>query len=47
MTDHKEGILRWDIEVPGEAVGPDRNVLKYTLQMEYDKQLTVTQREGK
>lgn len=42
MTDHKEGILRWDLAVPSEAVGPERYVLKYTLQLEYDKQMAIT-----
>jgi uncharacterized protein (TIGR02231 family) len=42
MSDHKEGILRWDLAVPAESVGPDRYVLKYTLQLEYDKQMAIT-----
>ncbi len=41
LTDRKDGILRWDIEVPAEAVGPKKKVLRYTMQVEYDKQLTI------
>jgi hypothetical protein len=36
-----EGLLRWDVEVPEGAMGPQRFVLKYTMQMEYDKQLAI------
>ena len=41
MTDHDQGILRWDLDVAPDAAGPDRHVLKYTLQLEYDKQLAI------
>ncbi len=41
LTDRKTGILRWDIEVPAQAVGPKRKVLRYTMQIEYDKQLSI------
>ncbi|MDZ4656786.1 MAG: mucoidy inhibitor MuiA family protein [Bythopirellula sp.] len=41
MNDRKDGILRWDVEVPAQAVGPQRKVLKYTMQIEYDKQLSI------
>jgi hypothetical protein len=41
MKDRKDGILRWDVEVPAEAVGPKAKVLKYTMQLEYDKQLSI------
>ena len=41
MTDRKNGILRWDVKVPAHAVGPQRKVLKYTMQIEYDKQLSI------
>lgn len=40
-TDRKEGILRWDLEVPAQAVGPKGEVLRYTMQIEYDKQLSI------
>ncbi len=40
-SDRKEGILRWDLEVPAQAVGPKEKVLKYTMQIEYDKQLSI------
>jgi uncharacterized protein (TIGR02231 family) len=41
LNDRKEGLLRWDVEVPAEAVGPKRKVLRYTMQIEYDKQLSI------
>lgn len=36
-----EGMLRWDVEVPAGATGVDRFVMKYTMQIEYDKQLSI------
>ena len=41
MTDRKDGILRWDVEAPAQAVGPKQKVLRYTMQIEYDKQLSI------
>jgi uncharacterized protein (TIGR02231 family) len=41
MNQRKEGILRWDVEVPAQAIGPKQKVLKYTMQIEYDKQLSI------
>ncbi len=41
LTDRKDGILRWDVEVPAQAVGPKQKLLKYTMQIEYDKQLSI------
>lgn len=41
MADRKDGILRWDLEVPAQAVGPQQKVLRYTMQIEYDKQLAI------
>jgi hypothetical protein len=41
MNDRKDGILRWDVEVPAQAIGPKRKVLNYTMQIEYDKQLSI------
>ncbi len=40
-SDRKDGILRWDVEVPAQAVGPKKYVLRYTMQIEYDKQLSI------
>lgn len=41
MTKRKDGILRWDMEVPAQAVGPKKKTLQYTMQIEYDKQLSI------
>ncbi len=40
-TDRKEGILRWDLKIPAQAVGPKEKMLRYTMQIEYDKQLSI------
>lgn len=37
----EDGLLRWDVEVPAGATGVDRFVLRYTMQIEYDKQLSI------
>ena len=41
MEKRKEGILRWDVEVPSQSVGTQRFELNYTMKLEYDKQLTI------
>ena len=41
LSDRKDGILRWDVEAAAQAVGPNRKVLRYTMQIEYDKQLSI------
>jgi hypothetical protein len=40
-ANRKDGILRWDVETPAQAVGAKRKVLRYTMQIEYDKQLSI------
>ena len=39
--EHKKGLLRWDVKVPGQAIGAKMFTLDYQLQMEYDKQLSI------
>ncbi|MHC4442093.1 MAG: mucoidy inhibitor MuiA family protein [Planctomycetota bacterium] len=39
---HKKGILRWEIEVPTDAVGPEAASIEYQFRLEYDKQMAVT-----
>jgi hypothetical protein len=41
LTDRKDGILRWDVEVSAQAVGPKQKIVRYTMQIEYDKQLSI------
>lgn len=41
QVDQPEGILRWDVAVPAQATGVDRYTLQYTMQIEYDKQLSI------
>ncbi len=42
-----EGLLRWDIEVPAKAAGVDRVSFNYTMQIEYDKQLSIVGLPGR
>jgi hypothetical protein len=41
-TDHKKGLLRWDLDVPQAAKGTEAVVVDYRLRVEYDKQMSVT-----
>ncbi len=40
-TDRKQGLLRWDLESPAAAIGAKRTELSYTMQIEYDRQLSI------
>ena len=40
-ADRKQGILRWDIEVPSRAVGPEAKAIEYRFRLEYDKQMII------
>jgi hypothetical protein len=42
QVDRKKGLLRWDVEVPAQSVGPKAFSLEYQLRLEYDKQLAIT-----
>jgi hypothetical protein len=39
--DRKKGLLRWDVKVPAQSIGPKSFTLDYQMQMEYDKQLSI------
>lgn len=41
LNDRKDGILRWDVEVPAQSIGPKQKIVRYTMQIEYDKQLSI------
>ena len=41
QSEHKKGILRWEVEVPAQAIGPDAQALEYQFLLEYDKQMTI------
>lgn len=41
LTAIKDGILRWDIDVPVSAAGADVFTIEYKLRMEHDKQMTL------
>jgi len=38
----KDGILRWDAQVPANATGPDAFTIDYAFQLEYDKAKSIT-----
>ena len=42
QTDHKNGILRWEVEVPPKSVGPDAWSLEYNFTLEYDKKMNIS-----
>lgn len=39
--DRKQGILRWDVEVPAKAIGSDAFANEFTFAMEYDKMKAI------
>jgi len=41
QTQRKKGILRWDVEVPPQAIGPKAFTLDYEFVLEYDKQMSI------
>ena len=45
-TDRKNNILRWDVEVPANAVGPESFGLEFQYKLEYDKQMTLVALAG-
>ena len=42
QTERKQGILRWQVEAPAEATGPDAFDLDYEFQMEYDRLMSIS-----
>lgn len=40
-NERKTGLLRWDITVPGNAIGTDACTLEYRFRLEYDKQMSI------
>jgi hypothetical protein len=42
-----KGILRWEIEAPGQAAGENARLIKYHYKVEYDRQYVVSLPEGK
>jgi len=41
-TQRPKGILRWDIQVPAQATGPNAATVEYVYTLEYDKQLAIS-----
>lgn len=47
QRERPQGILRWDIEVPAKATGPDARKVGYQYTLEFDRELAiVTPTEG-
>jgi uncharacterized protein (TIGR02231 family) len=42
QTERKNGILRWEVEVPGKSVAPDAWSLEYAFTLEYDRKMTIS-----
>jgi uncharacterized protein (TIGR02231 family) len=40
-SEFKKNILRWEVEVPAQAIGPDAKTVSYQFRLEYDKQMTI------
>jgi hypothetical protein len=41
VKDKKTGVIRWELEVPAQAIGGKAAAVEYKFKMEYDKQMTV------
>lgn len=41
QTDRRKGILRWDVEVPGQSITTSAKSLQYKFKVEYDKGMTL------
>ncbi len=41
QTERRQGILRWEVDVPGKTQGAEAYALDYSFRMEYDKQMTI------
>lgn len=42
QTDRKKGILRWDLEVPAQAVDVKALAMEYQFRLEYDRLMSIT-----
>lgn len=42
QTDKKKGILRWDLEVPAQAVDVKALAMEYQFRLEYDRLMSIT-----
>ncbi|MBN2448577.1 MAG: DUF4139 domain-containing protein, partial [Phycisphaerae bacterium] len=40
-TEWKNGILRWDLDVPSAAIGTTAKKLTYRFRLEYDKEMSI------
>ena len=41
VKDKKTGVVRWELEVPAQAIAGKAAAVEYKFKMEYDKQMTV------
>lgn len=42
QTERKKGILRWEVEVPAQAIATKALNVDYKVRMEFDKQMAIT-----
>lgn len=41
QSERKKGILRWEVEAPAQAIGPQAFGLEYKFRLEFDKQMSI------
>ncbi|MGD9644194.1 MAG: mucoidy inhibitor MuiA family protein [Pirellulales bacterium] len=41
QAQHGKGLLRWDVDVPAKASGPQAFAVEYQLRLEYDRQMSI------
>ena len=41
-TERKKGLLRWDVKVPGQAIGEKAYGLEYKFKVEYNKAMSIS-----
>jgi hypothetical protein len=41
QAQHGKGLLRWDVNVPAKAAGPQAFAVEYQLRLEYDRQMSI------
>ena len=41
QSQRKKGILRWDVEVPGQSTGHKAMAIEHQFKLEYEKQMSI------
>ncbi len=42
QSERKKGMLRWDLPVEAQAIGPKAAVIDFQMKLEFDRQMTIT-----